>query len=72
MKSFEGFVAGIGSAYLIGLICVGPIYAIISTLIFFIIDYFPTIIADNLLNPILITIGIQLSVVLFGLPIGLF
>ena len=72
IKSIEGFIAGTGSAFLIGLIVLGPIYALIAALIFFILDFFPTIIADNLLNPILITIGISLSVILLGLPIGWF
>ncbi|MFX0137588.1 MAG: hypothetical protein ACFFDN_28375 [Candidatus Hodarchaeota archaeon] len=69
-KSVEGFLAGIIVAYIIGLILVGPLYAIIGALIFFITDYFPIYTADNILNPILIPIGIQLGVILLGLPIG--
>ena len=72
IKSIEGFIAGTGSAFLIGLIVLGPIYALIAALIFFILDFFPTIIADNLLNPILITIGISISIILLGLPISCF
>ncbi|MFX1303380.1 MAG: hypothetical protein ACFE9X_08490 [Promethearchaeota archaeon] len=69
-KSIEGFFAGTIVAYLIGLILVGPIYAIIGAVIFFITDYFPIYTADNILNPIFIPIGIQLGVILIGLPIG--
>ena len=72
IKSIEGFIAGTGSAFLIALIVLGPIYALIAAIIFFILDFFPTIIADNLLNPILITIGISISIMLLGLPIGWF
>ncbi len=72
VKSYEGFLAGAGSAFVIALIIVGPIYAIIATIIFFILDYFPVIIADNILNPILITIGIGISFALMGFPIGWF
>ena len=72
IKSIEGFIAGTGSAYLIGLICVGPIYALIGAIIFLILDYFPTLIADNILNPLLIPIGIQLFSILLGFPIGWF
>ncbi len=71
-KSIEGFLAGVIVAYLIGLILVGPIYAIIGAVIFFITDYFPTVIADNILNPIFIPIGIQLFILLLGLPVGWF
>ena len=72
IKSIEGFVAGAGSAYLIGLILIGPIYALIAAIIFLILDYFPVVIADNILNPILITLGITIGVILLGFPIGLF
>ena len=72
IKSCEGFIAGTGSAFFIGLIILGPIYAIIAALIFFLLDFFPTIIADNILNPILISIIITLLVILTGLPIGWF
>ncbi|MFW9785997.1 MAG: hypothetical protein ACFFFB_27175, partial [Candidatus Heimdallarchaeota archaeon] len=71
-KSIEGFLAGTIVAYLIGLVIVGPIYAIIGAIIFFITDYFPIYTADNILNPIFIPIGIQLFVFLLGLPIGWF
>ncbi len=69
-KSVEGFLAGTVVAYIIGLILVGPIYAIIGAVIFFITDYFPIYTADNILNPIFIPIGIQLGFLLLGLPIG--
>ncbi|MFX1408249.1 MAG: hypothetical protein ACFFC9_01840 [Promethearchaeota archaeon] len=72
LKSLEGFLAGTIVAYLIGLIFVGPIYAIIGAIIFFVTDYFPTYIADNILNPIFIPIGIQLFILLLGLPVGWF
>jgi len=72
IKSVEGFLAGMIVAYIIGLILVGPIYAIIGALIFFITDYFPIYTADNILNPICIPIGIQLFIVLLGLPVGWF
>lgn len=69
-KSIEGFIAGIVVAYIIGLIFVGPIYAIIGAVIFFLTDYFPAATADNILNPIFIPIGIQLFILLLGLPVG--
>ncbi|MFW9825676.1 MAG: phosphatidate cytidylyltransferase, partial [Candidatus Thorarchaeota archaeon] len=69
-KSIEGFLAGTIVAYLIGLIFVGPIYAIIGGVIFLITDYFPIFTADNLLNPIFIPIGIQLFILILGLPVG--
>jgi dolichol kinase len=72
LKSLEGFLAGTIVAYLIGLIFVGPFYAIVGAIIFFMTDYFPTYIADNILNPIFIPIGIQLFIFLLGLPVGWF
>jgi dolichol kinase len=69
-KSVEGFIAGVVVAYIIGLIFVGPIYAIIGAVIFFLTDYFPAVTADNILNPIFIPIGIQLFILLLGLPVG--
>ncbi|MFX0083341.1 MAG: hypothetical protein ACFE94_16465 [Candidatus Hodarchaeota archaeon] len=71
-KSIEGFLAGTIVAYFIGLIIVGPIYAIIGAVIFFITDYFPIYTADNLLNPIFIPIGIQIFIAILGLPVGWF
>ncbi|MGV9171519.1 MAG: diacylglycerol/polyprenol kinase family protein [Promethearchaeia archaeon] len=71
IKSVEGFLAGAGSAYLIGVFTVGPFYALFVALIFFLLDYFPIVIADNILNPILITLGLFLLTSLFGLPVGL-
>ena len=72
IKSIEGFTAGVVVAYAIGFVFVGPIYAIMGAVIFFLTDYLPSITADNILNPIFIPIGIQLMVVLLGLPIGWF
>jgi len=72
VKSIEGFIAGVVIAYIIGLVFVGPIYAIMGALIFFLTDYLPSVTADNILNPIFIPIGIQLMVILLGLPIGWF
>ncbi len=71
-KSIEGFLAGTILAYIIGLIIIGPIYAIIGAVIFFITDYFPKYTADNLLNPIFIPIGIQIFIAILGLPVGWF
>ena len=71
-KSVEGFLAGIVLAYIIGLILVGPIYALIGALIFFLTDYFPIYTADNILNPIFIPLGMQLFIFLLGLPVGWF
>ncbi len=70
VKSIEGFVAGVTVAYIIGLVLVGPVYAIMGAIVFFLTDYLPSLTADNILNPIFIPIGIQLMVVLVGLPVG--
>ena len=70
IKSVEGFIAGTGSAFIIGLYFMGPIYGFIAALIFFLLDYFPTIIADNLLNPIVLTFILSLCVYFIGFPIG--
>jgi len=70
IKSVEGFIAGTSSAFLIGLILLGPIYALFAALIFFLLDFFPTYIADNILNPIVILLGIHLGILLLGIPIG--
>jgi len=70
IKSIEGFIAGTSSAFLIGLILLGPIYALYAALIFFLLDYFPTFIADNILNPIVIILAIHLGIFLFGIPVG--
>lgn len=70
VKSIEGFIAGTVVAYIIGLIFVGPIYAIVGALIFFVTDYLPAVTADNILNPIFIPIGFQFFILLLGLPVG--
>ena len=72
VKSVEGFVAGVVVAYIIGLVFVGPVYALMGAFIFFLTDYLPAVTADNILNPIFIPIGIQFLVFLLGLPIGWF
>ena len=72
VKSIEGFIAGVVVAYLIGLVFVGPIYAIMGAFIFFLTDYLPAVTADNILNPIFIPIGIQLLIFLLGVPVGWF
>ncbi|MFX0010220.1 MAG: hypothetical protein ACFE9R_07895, partial [Candidatus Hermodarchaeota archaeon] len=72
VKSIEGFIAGVIVAYLIGLVFVGPIYAIMGAFIFFLTDYLPAVTADNILNPIFIPIGIQLLIFLLRLPVGWF
>ena len=72
VKSVEGFVAGVGLAYIIGFILVGPVYALMGALIFFLTDYLPAVTADNILNPIFIPLGIQFLVFLLGFPIGWF
>ena len=72
VKSVEGFVAGVVVAYIIGLVFVGPVYALMGAFIFFLTDYLPAVTADNILNPIFIPIGIQFLVFLLGLPIGFF
>ncbi|MHA2289182.1 MAG: phosphatidate cytidylyltransferase, partial [Promethearchaeota archaeon] len=70
VKSIEGFMAGVSVAYIIGLVFVGPVYAIMGAVVFFLTDYLPAFTADNILNPIFIPIGIQLMVFLVGLPVG--
>jgi len=69
-KTIEGFIAGTLSAYLLGLLFLGPIYALVAAIIFLITDYFPMMIADNFLNPILIPIGIMMVQLIIQLPIG--
>jgi len=71
-KSVEGFLAGVIVAYVIGLIFLGPIYAIVGAIIFFCTDYFPAFTADNITNPIFIPIGFQIMIWILGLPIGWF
>ena len=70
IKTVEGFLAGTGSAFLIGLYFIGPIYGLIAAVVFFLLDYFPTKIADNILNPIVVSIAISLFVYILGFPIG--
>ncbi|MBN1801264.1 MAG: hypothetical protein JW891_07140 [Candidatus Lokiarchaeota archaeon] len=70
VKSIEGFIAGAGSAFLFALFFVGPFYALLVALIFFLLDYFPIVIADNILNPIAISIVLGLVSVFIPIPIG--
>ncbi len=69
-KTLEGFIAGVGSAYLISLIFVGPILAIVAAVVFFLLDYFPNPVADNLSNPILISLALWAVAGWGGVPIG--
>lgn len=69
IKSIEGFLAGSILTFLIAIIFVGPIYALIAVILFFLLDYFTLPIADNLLNPIIISLGLMVAVNIFGLPI---
>lgn len=69
-KSIEGFVAGVGSAFVFSLIFVGPVYALIAAAIFFLLDYITLPIADNLLNPIILSLVIMLLTNLTGFPVG--
>ena len=71
-KSVEGFVAGVIVAYIIGLIFLGPVYAIIGAVVFFITDYFPAFTADNIINPILIPLGFQIMIWILGISPGWF
>jgi len=71
-KSVEGFIAGTISAFIICLIILGPIYAFIAALVFLILDFFPISIADNILNPIIITLSLSVFSLFLGIPIGWF
>lgn len=53
-KSLEGFTAGILIAFVIPLFFGSLWFAIITALVFFLLDYFTMPISDNLLNPIII------------------
>ncbi len=70
VKTVEGFMAGVGSAYLIALIFVGPVLAIVAAVVFFLLDYFPNPVADNLSNPILISLALWAVSAWAGVPIG--
>ncbi|TXT56163.1 MAG: conserved membrane protein of unknown function [Promethearchaeota archaeon] len=69
-KTVEGFMAGTISAFFFCLIFVGPIYAIVGTCVFLIIDYFSFHISDNILNPIFIPVAIRLFYWILQIPIG--
>jgi dolichol kinase len=69
-KSVEGFIFGFVSAYLCSMIILGPIYAIFAAIIFVLIDIFTIPIADNLLNPILLSIGVWGISLILNIPVG--
>lgn len=68
VKSVEGFLAGSVLTYIIAMIFIGPFYALIGVVLFFLLDYFTLPIADNLLNPIIISLGLMVAVNVIGLP----
>ncbi|MHA1341655.1 MAG: diacylglycerol/polyprenol kinase family protein [Promethearchaeota archaeon] len=70
IKSIEGFIAGVGSAYIFAIIFIGSIYAIFVAIVFFLLDYFTIPIADNLLNPILISVVLYLCYLFIPLNLG--
>ena len=69
-KSIEGFVVGFISSYLLSMIILGPFYALFVAVIFLLIDIFTIPIADNLLNPILLSIGVWGLQLVFKIPLG--
>ncbi|MHA1109463.1 MAG: hypothetical protein ACTSRE_00055 [Promethearchaeota archaeon] len=69
-KSIEGFIFGFVSAYLCSMIIIGPVYAVFAAIIFVLIDIFTLPIADNLLNPILLSLGVWGISLLLNFPIG--
>ena len=69
-KSIEGFVVGFISAYLCSMIIIGPVYAVFAAIIFVVIDIFTIPIADNLLNPILLSLGVWGISLILNFPIG--
>ncbi len=69
-KSIEGFFVGFISAYLCSMIIIGPVYAVFAAIIFVIIDVFTIPIADNLLNPILLSLGVWGISLILNFPIG--
>ncbi|MCP4760287.1 MAG: hypothetical protein GY870_00805 [archaeon] len=68
-KTLEGFIVGAGSAYFFALFFIGPFYALFAAVIFFLVDYFPISVADNLLNPILISTGLTILYIMSRTPI---
>ena len=69
-KSIEGFVIGFIVTYLCSMIILGPFYALFAAIIFVLLDVFPIPIADNLLNPIFLTLGVWVMSLIFNIPIG--
>jgi dolichol kinase len=69
-KSIEGFAIGFISSYLCSMIIIGPFYALFAAIIFVLLDVFSFHIADNLLNPILLALGVWSVSMIFNIPIG--
>jgi dolichol kinase len=69
-KSIEGFIIGFISSYLCSMIIIGPFYALFAAIIFVLLDIFSSHIADNLLNPIFLALGVWVVSVIFNIPIG--
>jgi dolichol kinase len=70
VKSIEGFIIGFLSAYLCSMIIIGPVYAVFAAIIFVLIDIFTIPIADNLLNPILLSLVVWGASLILKFPIG--
>ncbi|MHA1340045.1 MAG: hypothetical protein ACTSRZ_07535 [Promethearchaeota archaeon] len=56
IKSYEGFLAGFISAFFISLIFLSPAMALLNAFIFLLLDIITIPVADNILNPIFLTI----------------
>ncbi len=69
-KTVLGFIIGFFSAYLFSMIILGPIYAIAAAVIFLVLDIITIPIADNLLNPILLSVGVWGFQLLLKMPMG--
>jgi hypothetical protein len=52
------------------MIILGPIYALGAAVVFIIIDSIPLPIADNLLNPIFLSLGVWGFQILLKIPLG--
>ncbi|MHA1727144.1 MAG: hypothetical protein ACTSWY_00240 [Promethearchaeota archaeon] len=68
-KSIEGFITGAVSAFIISVFFIGPIYALIGALIFLSLDYLTPPVADNLINPVMLSLGIMFSINSLQLPV---
>ncbi len=69
-KSIEGFIIGFISSYLCSMIIIGPFYALFTAVIFVLLDIFTIPIADNLLNPIFLSLVVWGVSLIFNIPIG--